>query len=134
MRVLLDTSVLIGPPLDTRQHDFAISAASLAELHFGVMVARSAEVRAERLRRLAMVESTFTPLPIDATVARHYGRVAGAVARISRTPRARVVDLLIAATAAAHGATVWTDNVGEFAGLAELVPVRAPALRTAADP
>jgi len=37
----------------------------LAELHFGVLVASSAAVRAERLRRLAVIERTFDALPID---------------------------------------------------------------------
>ena len=39
MRALLDTSVLIGAD-DPGDLDGAISAASLAELHFGVLVAR----------------------------------------------------------------------------------------------
>jgi predicted nucleic acid-binding protein len=126
MRVLLDTSVLLGPPVERGDHDFAISAASLAELHFGVTVDASEPIRAERLRRLALVESLFTPLPIDATVARHYGRVAGAVSRVGRTPRSRVMDLLIAATAVAHETSLWTHNPADFTGLEELVRVQAP--------
>jgi hypothetical protein len=60
--------VLLGPPVERGDHDLTISAASLAELHFGVTVAASEPIRAERLRRLALVESLFTPLHIDATV------------------------------------------------------------------
>jgi len=37
-------------------------------------------------------------------VARSYGRLAAATASIGRKPRGRVMDVLIAATAHAHGA------------------------------
>ncbi|MDQ1720670.1 MAG: hypothetical protein QOI26_404, partial [Pseudonocardiales bacterium] len=37
----------------------AISAISLAELHFGVLVAQCAAARAERLRRLTLIEKPF---------------------------------------------------------------------------
>ncbi len=74
MRTVLDTSVLLGPAPAPLDGELAISAASLAELHFGVLVARDDEVRAERLRRLGVVERTFEALPVDAATARHYGR------------------------------------------------------------
>jgi len=51
------------------------------------------------LRRLAVLERTFEPLPIDAAVARSYGLLAAAVVGSGRKPRSRVSDLLIAATA-----------------------------------
>ena len=127
MRVLLDTSVLLGPDPGPVDADFAISAVSLAELHFGVLVARSAEVRAERLRRLALIEKTFDALPVDDAVARAYGRLAAAVAQTGRQPRARVADLLIAATAVSQQATLWTRNAKDLAGLEGLVEIHQPA-------
>ena len=127
MRILLDTSVLLGPDPGPVEGEVAISAVSLAELHFGVLVARTDATRAERLRRLAVVERTFDALPIDEVVAREYGRLAAAVVAAGRKPRARMADLLIAATAVAHDATLWTRNAADLAGLAELVLVHTPS-------
>jgi hypothetical protein len=54
-------------PLDGQ---LAISAITLAELHFGVLVAQRTSVRAERLRRLLALQRTFDALPLDEAVAR----------------------------------------------------------------
>ncbi len=123
MKVVLDTSVLLGRSPGPIDGEIAISSASLAELHFGVLVARSEPVRAERLRRLGQIERSFETLPMDAAVARHYGRLAAAVAAIGRQPRARVMDLLIAATAAAHGARLYTRDAAGLAGLDDLIEI-----------
>lgn len=126
MRVVLDTSVLLAPDLDLNGVEVAISSVSLAELHFGVLVARSPEVRAERLRRLALIERNFDALPVDEDVAREYGRLAAAVALAGRQPRARVADLLIAATAASQQATLWTHNAQDLVGLEDLIRIHQP--------
>src|SRR3954471_7804706 len=73
MRALLDTSVLLGPDPGPIDGEIAISAISLAELHFGVLVASVDSVRAERLRRVALIERNFDALPVDEAVAREYG-------------------------------------------------------------
>jgi hypothetical protein len=126
-RGLLDTSVLIAREREDLEavlpDEAAISVASLAELHYGVLVARD-EVRQERLRRLGAIESTFEPLPIDAAVARAFAAVAHAVKSAGRQPRARVMDLWIAATALTHGLPLYTRNLDDFAALSELVEVR----------
>ena len=130
MRVVLDTSVLLGGALDRAMSDdteVAISAASLAELHFGVLVARTPQTRADRLLKLAECEREFDALPLDEEVARQYGRAAAAVAAAGRQPRARVMDLWIAATAAAHDAAVWTHNLSDFEGLESIGEVIDPA-------
>jgi prevent-host-death family protein len=93
------------PPLPG---ELAISAATVAELHFGVLVAGEPDVRAERLRRLAVIPGQFQALPIDDAVAASYGHRAAAVVAAGRRPRARVMDLLIAATAHAHEARLYT--------------------------
>ncbi|HJY25800.1 MAG TPA: VapC toxin family PIN domain ribonuclease, partial [Actinomycetes bacterium] len=88
MRAILDTSVLLSaevPPIDA---DLSISVASLAELHVGVLVARDAGRRAERFRRLTLIERHFSALPIDDAVARSYGQLAAAVTAFGRQPRA----------------------------------------------
>jgi toxin FitB len=124
MRAVLDTSVLIASDLPALEGELAISAASIAELHFGVLIASEDAVRAERLRRLTLLERTFDPLPVDERVAASYGQLAAAVAREGRKPRARVMDLLIAATAHAHDASLYTRNADDLAGVGHLVDVR----------
>ena len=70
----------------------AISAVTLAELHFGVLVASSPEVRAERLRRLSIVQRRFDALPVDDEVAASYGRLAAMVGESGRRARSRSMD------------------------------------------
>lgn len=101
----------------------AISTVSLAELHFGVLVARSDDIRATRLRRLATIERTFQALPIDATVAREYRRLAAAVVAAGQKPRTRSLDLLIAATASANDARLCTRNPSDLVGLEDLLEI-----------
>lgn len=123
MRAVLDTSVVIAPSLAALPGELAISAATMAELHFGVLVAKKEPVRAARLRRLSRLQRRFDPLPIDDAVAVSYGELASAVARAGRQPRARVMDLLIAATAHAHDARLYTRNPRDFVGVDDLVEV-----------
>lgn len=125
MRAVLDTSVLLGPQPEPIAGELAISSASLAELHFGVLVARSPTVRAERLRRLGAVERAFEALPVDTAVARAYGSLAAGVVQAGRQPRGRGLDLLIAATAMAHSARLYTRNAADLVGVEHLVEVVA---------
>ncbi|MCA1781802.1 MAG: type II toxin-antitoxin system prevent-host-death family antitoxin [Intrasporangiaceae bacterium] len=67
----------------------------------------------------------FDALPVDETVAISYGRLAAAVVEVGRQPRRRVMDLLIAATAHAHGARLCTRNPDDFAGLENLIEITA---------
>jgi predicted nucleic acid-binding protein len=127
VRVVLDTSVLIGaePPGEV---EGAISAASLAELHFGVLVAAEPDERARRAQRLGVVEATFDPLPIDAAVAREWARLAAAVQERGGQPRRRAADLAIAATANVAGVPLVTHNEADFKLIADLVDVRVPGV------
>lgn len=125
MRAVLDTSVVLAPDIGHLEGELAISAATLAELHFGVLVTIDDAVRAERLRRLTILQRTFDPLAIDPSVAESYGHLAAAVAKAGRQPRARVMDLLIAATAHAHSARLYTRNPRDLAGLTDLVEIIA---------
>ena len=124
-RALLDTSVLIAEDLAPIPGVLAISAVSLAELQFGILIAKSSAVRAERLRRLSILQKHFDALPVDEAVAISYGRLAAAVVDAGRQPRRRAMDLLIAATAHAHGARLYTRNLDDFAGLEDLVDITA---------
>ena len=123
MKAVLDTSVLIAtdvPPLDG---ELAISAASIAELHFGVLVTTDPTIRAERLRRLSELQRRFDALPVDEDVATSYGQLAAAVVLAGRQPRSRTMDLLIAATAHAHGARLYTRNAADLVGIEHLVVI-----------
>lgn len=122
-RSVIDTSVLVASDVPALTGELAVSAASLAELHFGALVTDDSDVRAERLRRLALIEHLYTPLPVDSTVARSYGHLASAVAHSGRQPRARIMDLLIAATAHAHNAALLTRNAADLRGIEHLVEV-----------
>jgi predicted nucleic acid-binding protein len=125
VRALLDTNLVIATGVPPLAGELAISVVTVAELHFGVLVARDPAVRAERLRRLSVLQRRFDPLPVDDAVATSYGQLAAAVAAAGRQPRARTMDLLIAATAHAHSARLYTRNADDFVGLAELVEVVA---------
>jgi toxin FitB len=125
MKAILDTSVVLSTDLPHLEGELAISSATLAELHFGVLVTNDPMVRAERLRRLSVLQRTFDALPIDDGVAASYGVIAAAVASVGRRPRARVMDLLIAATAHANAARLYTRNANDLVGIEALVDVVA---------
>lgn len=109
MKAVVDTSVLIGAE---RPDDLegAISTASIAELHFGVLAATDDDERARRAQRLGVVEATFDPLPVDVAVAREWGRLAAAVRSRGGQPRGRAVDLAIAATASVQRVPLLTRD------------------------
>jgi predicted nucleic acid-binding protein len=124
----LDTSVVIARAdavPSSLPDEAAISIVTLAELHYGVLVAKDEEVRQYRLRRLGVIEATFQPISIDAAVARAFATVSNAVRLAGRQPRGRrTMDLWIAATALAHGLSVYTHNPDDFVGLENLIEVR----------
>lgn len=128
VRVLLDTSVLIGGDALPLGLETAISTVSIAELHFGLLVARDDDTRALRAARLGLLEARYPdPLPVDDRVAREWGRLQAAVATRGGQPRRRSADLAIAATANVHDVVLITHNLGDFALVEDLVRVRAPA-------
>ena len=123
MRALLDTSIVIAANVGGLEGELAISSVTLAELHFGILVAKTAETRAERLRRLSVLQRQFDALPLDEAVAASYGQIAAAVVQAGRRPRARTMDLLIAATAHAHSARLYTRNPDDFVGADKYVEI-----------
>jgi len=124
---VLDTSVVV----DLRAIDEAalplestISTVTLAELSQGPHLASTAHERAVRLEHVQVVEAVFrAPLPFDAAAARRYGSLVAAVVDAGRAVRPRRIDLMIAATAAAHDLPLYTRNVDDFAGLHGVVDV-----------
>ena len=123
MRAVLDTSVVLAADVAPLPDELAISAATLAELHFGVLVANEPAIRAERLRRLSLLQRRFDALPVDDAVAASYGKLAAAVVAAGRRPRGRAIDLVIAATAHAHGARLYTRNASDLTGADELLDI-----------
>ena len=128
MRYLLDTCVLIDDdkPRLAADDEWAISVVSLSELHFGVLCARDELQRSARLRRLTVIESTLHALPVTDDIARIHGAMSAHLRSIGRQPRPRAMDLLIAATAASHRATLLPPKLKDFAGLDDFVTVTAP--------
>ncbi|MGH2734645.1 MAG: type II toxin-antitoxin system VapC family toxin [Actinomycetota bacterium] len=123
-RGLLDTSVVIAESVESLPDEAAISVITLAELHFGVHMARDADSRKLRIRRLSEIESRFDALPVDEAVARTYGTLAHAVASSGRSPRSRAMDVLIAATAQVHDAILFTRNERDFQPFADMIEIR----------
>jgi len=126
-RGLVDTSVVIDldliEPADLPA-EFAVSAVMMAELAAGPHATADPAERARRQDRLQRAEATFEPLPVDAEVARAYGRVYAAVGAAGRKARGRrAVDLFIAATAVAAGLPLYTRNPDDFTGLSDMLEI-----------
>ncbi len=92
-----------------------------------MLIASSDDERARRSQRLGIVEATFDPLPVDAAVAREWGRLAAALVSRGGKPRRRAVDLVIAATANAHQVPLLTLNAKDLDLLADLIDAREPS-------
>lgn len=132
-RGLIDTSVVIDlgrVDAEALPLEIAISAVTLAELAAGPHATTDAAERARRQDRLQRVEAAFEALPVDAAVARAYGRIYAAVAGAGRKARGRrAFDLLVAATALSRELSLYTCNPADFAGLdglLEVVVVKTP--------
>jgi predicted nucleic acid-binding protein len=114
VRGILDTSVFIAEEqgrelaADRLPDEAAISVVTLAELELGVHMAAEEDVRARRLRTLQALQQTYVALPIDAGVASAFAELVATARRAGRRPK--VQDTWIAATARAHGATVFSQD------------------------
>jgi predicted nucleic acid-binding protein len=141
---MLDTNIVILRKwIDPAElpDEMAISAITLAELSAGPHEVRRNDEQdvydehAERARRLEILqraENEFDPVPFDAEAARIFGRVAAAVIALGRKPRARIADLMIAATAIAEGLPLFTTNPRDFNGidaLMQVIPVTRPPVQ-----
>ena len=125
-RGLLDTSVVIDYDIvdpASLPDESAIAAVTLAELATGPHATGDGAERARRQDRLQWAASVWEPLSLDSDAARAYGRVFAATRAAGRTSRTRLADLLIAATAAAHGLPLYTRNPGDFIGLDGIIRV-----------
>ncbi len=125
-RGLLDTSVVIDHDLIDSAllpDESAISAVTLAELAAGPHATDNKEERARRQDRLQWAAATWEPLAFDAESARMYARMFAAARSSGQTSRARLADLLIAATAAANALPLYTRNTAAFQALKRILKV-----------
>lgn len=128
-RGLLDTSVFIalesGRPMNAEMlpDQSVICPVTVAELQAGVLITADVDIRA---RRLAALEATadIEVLAIDGQVAAQWARLRVHLAETGR--RVNVNDLWIAATAAANGLLVVTqdDNFAPLHGARGLEVIR----------
>ena len=97
-----------------------ISAATLAELSVGPLVASDETQRVARQAHLQQAEADFSALAFDAEAARAFGRVAASLRSSGRKVDARAYDAMIAATAISQALPLFTCNPDDFAGIADL--------------
>ncbi len=129
MGLILDTDVLIRAEKQSAEIDFTrwaghgeayISAITCSELLVGV---HRANTPARHARRSAYVEALLARLPVlafEATVARTHAQLLGS---LSRNFTLGAHDLIIGATALAHGFALLTANVADFGRMPGLVVV-----------
>ena len=123
MGVLIDASALIGHErgraninsyLGGREQDeFFLSVITASELLHGVHRAVDAGVRGRRSAFVEAVLERFPLLPVDVTVARAHAQLWEGLMAEDRLIGPH--DLWLAATCLAHGLTMVTGNVREFA-------------------
>ncbi len=97
--------------------EVAVSAVTIAELHYGITAAADPLTQMYRRQRVQAILDQFEVLPFDVTTAEYYGALAALVRNHGRSPRLRRMDLQIAAVAARHGLTLLTRNAKDFTGL-----------------
>jgi predicted nucleic acid-binding protein len=125
-RGLLDTSVIIDHDVIDPRHlpeSTAISAVTLTELAAGPHATADQAERGRRQDRLQWATATWDPLPFDAECARAYGRLFATLKASGSSPRARVADLMIAATAMAYGLALYTRSPDGLQSVQSLVQV-----------
>jgi predicted nucleic acid-binding protein len=128
-RGLLDTSVFIavesGRALDVARlpEHSVVCPVTIAELQAGVLAATDLDVRARRLNTLEAI-ADIEVVAIDATVGAQWARLRVHLAQAGR--RVNVNDLWIAATAAAHGLAIVTqdDDFDPVEGVSGLCVIR----------
>ena len=122
MRSVLDTSIVIASDVASLDGDLAISSVTLAELHFGVLVAKQQQRVPSACAVCCCSSEPLTPFP-STKRSRPVTASSRQPSQAGRQPRARSLDLLIAATAHAHSARLYTRNAEDYLGIEGLVDV-----------
>jgi predicted nucleic acid-binding protein len=124
---LLDTSIFIaresGRPLavDQLPEQSAVSAITIGELRWGILMAPDDETRSRRLDTFHDA-SRLEPVPVDERVAAAWGLLRQRL-KASGT-RMEINDSLIAATAIAHRWPVVTQDAGFPSDIPELTVIK----------
>jgi len=124
---LLDTSVFIAREsqraLDAGRlpDESAISAVTIGELRWGVLMAQDEETRSRRLDTLNAVQR-LEPVPVDERVAAAWASLRQRLKAAGK--RMEINDSWIAATAIAHRWPVVTQDEGFPVGISELAVIK----------
>ena len=130
-KAIIDTSVLLMPPGRLAEaiaefDEVAISVATVGEVEHGLLSAGvDWESRFRRDLAYRRLIGLFKVLPFDGAAAREYAKLCFLVRQAGRSHRRRAVDLMIAATASAHGVSLVTANADDLRGAEALVKVVA---------
>lgn len=111
--------------IDTRllPDETVVSSVTIAEMSVGPPMAADELERAQRQLRLQWALAGWNPVPFDVAAAQAFGLVYVATSSAGRSPRTRIADLMIAATALANGFSLYTRNHADFAHLDHLLEV-----------
>ncbi|MGH3931753.1 MAG: PIN domain-containing protein [Pseudonocardiaceae bacterium] len=124
---LLGTSALIdllqGKVFSTIVREVAVSAVTLGELHYGVVVTDDPVVVLQRKKRIETVLTRFDVLPFDIEAAEQYGLLSNLLYRAGRDPRPRRMDLQIAATAVRFELPLATRNAEDLRHLERVLKI-----------
>jgi predicted nucleic acid-binding protein len=127
MKVHLDTNLLIQRPrwelLPPGNHQLFVSAIAFAEFSEGTTHPDPTIAARARIELIQLRNAYGDGLPFAQREADVYRELCTTVATAGRTPRARRVDLMIAAVAVADNAALATRNAADFAGLSALLEV-----------
>lgn len=118
---LLDTNICIyirrvrPPHVAERFHSISPEALAMSSVTFAELVygARKSQAFAENMQRLLALRKSIRVLPFDDAAAEAYGAIRADLERRGQLIGSN--DLLIAAHALSLGATLVTNNTGEFA-------------------
>ncbi len=124
--ILVDTNVwseqtkpeanpVVDAWFEANDAEIVLSTLVIAEIRFGIALAKSAQKRAALESWVDGLESRYwsQTLDFDKASALHFGRIAASREAKSRDPQ--VIDLQLAAQAAAYDATIATRNLRDFA-------------------
>src|SRR5215216_4619358 len=108
-RWLSGAAIEQNPAMSRRlREEVGVSVITLAELELGVLIAGDSDTRSRRLATLTRVREQTPGIAADERVASAHAPLAAGELAAGRKPR--VHDTCIAATAPAHGTTLWTQD------------------------
>ena len=111
----LDYNPAVDAWLEANDAELVLSTLVIAEIRFGIALSKSESKRAALERWVDGLELRYgsQTLDFDRKSAHHFGRIAASREAKARDPQ--VIDMQLAAQAAAYGATIATRNVKDFA-------------------